>query len=237
MGRRREAARQQAWEHIPTASWALANPEALSSQHSSSGKSTPTPLLQTPQVGRGQSHSFGLPLIQGGELEESSRKIRNGLFTEVNPPSSSRSESNPVLLPPRWCSLQPTCFPFPVQQKDAGNHTGLIPLPSYHKGYRHRVGDPQHSPENGLSLAQYIPGGAIGGEILPMKKLQGMRDPVPTKPALASNQGCAGQALGASHLPLALGCHLMPPPQLAHPETGSVSSSTPGLRDAGWRQH
>lgn len=101
----------------------------------------------------------------------------------------------------------------------------------------HRVGDLQHSPENGLSLAQHIPGGAADGEIIPVKKLRGMRDRVPTKPALASDQGCSGQMLGASHLPLALVCFLLPPPQLAHPKTGSASSSAPGQRDAGWRQH
>lgn len=60
-------------------------------------------------------------------------KIRNGLFTEVNPPSSNTSGSNLMLLPAWWCSLQPTRFPSPVQHKDPGNRTGLSSLPGYHK--------------------------------------------------------------------------------------------------------
>lgn len=75
------------------------------------------------------------------------------------------SGSDLMLLPARWCSLQPTCFPSPVQHKDARNRTGLIPLPSYHKGYGHRAGDPQHSPENGLSLAL-----STSLEVLPVEK-------------------------------------------------------------------
>lgn len=106
------------------------------------------------------------------------------------------SGSKPMLPPAWWCSPHPTRFPAPVQHKDARNRTGLIPLPTYHKGYGHRVRDPQHSPKNGLSPAQHIPEGAARGEIIPVKKLRGMRDPVPTKPVLASDRGRSGQDAG-----------------------------------------
>lgn len=70
-----------------------------------------------------------------------------------------------------------------------------------------------------------------------MEKQQGMRDPVPTKPELASDQGGSWQDAGCLHLSLAPGCHLLPPLWLAHPETGFAFSSSPGQGDTGWRQH
>lgn len=59
---------------------------------------------------------------------------------------------------------------------------------------------------------------------------------MPTKPELASDQGCSWQDAGCLHLSLAPGCQL-PSLWLAHPKTGFASSSSPGQRDLDWRQH
>lgn len=75
-----------------------------------------------------------------------------------------------MLLPAWWCSPQFPRFPSPVQHKDSGNQTALVPFPGYLKGNGHSVGDSQHRRKNGLSLAKHMSGGSARGEIAPVEK-------------------------------------------------------------------